>query len=160
MIQWTEPNVFGIDWDPPGQLVAQPAKIIGEQEMRESLFATPECLQWINFHSQYIMPEGNLFGIQYYGYNSLCVAVGKLYTSNRDLVPCEEAPCGKGVKSDRGVVTPLSAYDESKSGFTYVYVYLRIGCTHPNLKVGWAAMHDRRDHCPDCGFGARYDTSG
>jgi hypothetical protein len=129
--------------------------------MRQLLFASPErFLQQYNYSHRRVVVNGNLFAVRYYMYSSHCVAVGQLYTGANQIVDCEDSPSGLGVRSSRLTVSPISAYDESDSSCTYTYVYLRIGCTHPNMKVGWAAMHDRRDHCPDCGFSARCDTSG
>jgi len=174
MIQWTEPKYLGINWDTLelGQIVAQPATIISAEAMRRLHYAGHETLKHINFHQQRIVPRGDLFRVNYYMYWSYAVAVASLYTALH-LVDCEESPIGKALLSegdyfsDRGVLTPLSAYDVKPDGpswrldqMGYAYVYLRVGCTHPNLKVWWEAMHDKRTECPDCGFGARYDTSG
>lgn len=103
----------------------------------------PNCGQELVAQDPEVGREEGLWAVTYYFFPEYALAVGVRYVNLSDAT-----------KKMLGM--PLT----TGGNYGNVLRFWRIGCQHKNMKTQWAAMHDRHDNCPDCGFHAQYDTSG
>lgn len=144
-IPWTQPNVFGIEWDNGPNTPASPLTEITRDEFLKLFFCGAWGLDGLNYGGYAPLPgetrEQSYYQWHYYFFHREALAVATRYGWGTDQVRGEFLPDKQGT----------NGHD--------VKFYL-LGCQHPNMKVAWPRMHDRQDTCPDCNFTANYDSSG
>ena len=151
-LPWCAPdNYLNITWRPDGQFnrLAEPFKPIDRIEFDGILHCNNYSLCGLNYDSVYkpgAERKGHsLWSVHYYLFSDECVAVMEKVAHSHKDIPNPFPP---------------NAAMAKHNGYLYIMYFYRIGCSHPNLQHTSPAMFDQRYHCPDCGYSARFDSSG
>lgn len=146
-IPWTKPTNLNIKWDNGPNRAASPLTEITRDEFLRAFFCYAWGLDGLNFGGSAPLPDNpedrqNWYRWQYFFFHRQALAVATKYTDKHD--------------EDKYWIPPVSKYDHG-----YEMRFYRLGCLHPNMQRGGSsARHESTETCPDCGFGATYDTSG
>lgn len=146
-IEWSKPAYLNIKWDNGPNHPASPLTEITRDEFLRAFFCYSWGLDGLNFGGSAPLPETpndrqNWYRWQYFFFHRQALAIATKYGG--------EAVEGKCF------LPPASKYDHG-----YDVRFYRLGCLHPNMQRGGdSARHESTETCPDCGFGATYDTSG
>jgi len=145
-IPWTRPTYLNIDWDRNPNDLPNPHVQVSVMEALEAEYSVSSYLRGIAFDQCWV--GVHLYNVHYRFYDDRAYALG-LYFTSRNMA--------RRLSEDKGGEVWDCYF---MPGYAYHVVAFRIGCTHPNMKDYWAAPHERVQKCPDCGYEARFDTSG
>lgn len=146
-IEWSKPTYLNIKWDNGPNQPASPLMEISRDEFLRAFFCYAWGLDGLNYGGSAPLPGGDrkthpMYTWKYYFFHRQALAIATRYGSEEIEGKC--------------FLQPASKYD-----YGYDVRFYRLGCLHPHMQRGGdSARHESTETCPDCGFGATYDTSG